>query len=358
MMLEPYMVLGGIEIANSLRTLTYLKRGLGGFQWTVSTDHNVTTGPGYADPYSDIYMGDALTPANLRCYCADMDPGTNFGSPEYDTAAWWDPDRPESGEFLGLIPKITLLPVAQRNLTRRAAGRGDIGPLIVGPRIIQVEGAIYAGSRAGMGYGERWLTRVLAGVDQDGCAGDSLTVLPYCSDEDDPFRELVPVGIVDGPVFSTPVVRATCQYQEVSFQLAAGEGWLRKTTSLYSGSLGAGSTCEDIEAPVAADAAAIITIHAGASVLTGVEITAGDIAYTVVDLPAQHYLVIDASRHTVTVTDVSGTVVGSLNVLNFTGMFEWIEAAAGDLVTVCVDATAATGTAGATLAIDQVNLEL
>lgn len=359
MILEPYMVLGGVEIANSLRTLTYLARGLGGFQWTVSTDSNVTTGPGYPDVYSDIYMADAFSPENLRCYCAAMDPGTNFGSPEYDEAPWWDAARPESGDFLGMIPRITLLPVAARNLTRRAMGRGDIGPLIVGPRIIQVEGAIYAGSRAGMGYGERWVTRVLAGIDQDGCAGDSLTVLPYCNDDDaDPFRELIPVGIIDGPTFSPPVERATCQYQEVRFQLAAGDGWLRRTTSLYDGALGSGSTCEVMTAPVSADSAAVINIQAGPTILDNVEISGGDAAYTLVALPALHHLYIDASRQTITVTDSTGVPIGAMNYLDFTGMFEWLEVAAGDALTVCVDATAATGTAGATLSIDQVDLEL
>lgn len=358
MILEPYMLLDGVEIANSLRTLTYLKRLLGGPEWTVSTEHNVTTGAGYADLYSDIYAADAFDPQNLRCYCSTLDPGTNFGSPSYDSAPWWDPARPESDDFLGLIPKITLLPVAQRNLTRRALGRGDIGPLIVGPRVIQVEGAIYAGSRAGMGYGERWLSRILAGGSGSGCAGASLTVLPYCMDDEDSLRELVPVGLVDGPIFSAPVARATCQYQEVSFQLAAGEGWLRKTTNLHSGALGSGSTCELMTAPVASDAAAVVTIQAGPAVLDNVEITGGDAVYTVVDLPALHYLIIDASKHTVTVTDAAGTVTGSLEHVNFTGLFQWLEASAGDAITVCVDATSATGTAGATVAIDQVDLEL
>ena len=360
MELEPYMILGGVEIANSLRTLTYLARGLGGFQWDVSTEYNVTTGGGYSDTYADIYMADTFQPANLRCYCATLDPGTNFGSPSYDGAPWYDPAKPESDEFLGLIPRITLLPVAARNLTRRAMGRGDIGPRIVGPRIIQVTGAIYAGSRAGMGYGERWLSRILAGDAAPGCAGDSLTVLPYCKDDvdDDGLRELVPVGLIDGPTFSAPVVRATCQYQEVAFQLAAGEGWLRRTTELSNGLLGAVVTCELMTAPVAADAAAVITIQAGAAVLDNVTITGGDAAYTVIDLPALSTLVIDASKHTVTVTNVAGTVIGSLDHLDFTGMFEWLEASAGDAINVCVDATAATGTAGATLTIDQVDLEL
>lgn len=323
---------------------------------SIATSTGTYVGEGYLMHNTDIYGPDRYEVANLCCFCETQHVDGNYGDPAYDMAPWYDAARPESADFFGLIPDITLMPVAQRNVTRRSAGRGDVGPLIVGPRIIQVEGAIYAGSKAGMGYGERWLSKVLSGTCGPGCSGDTLTVLPYCTahDGDDgtgSLRELVPVGIVDGPIFSAPVVRAVCQYQEVKFQFAAGEGWLRKTTNLYSGALM--NVCETLTPSLVGDAAAVIAIEAIGD-LSGVTISGGGFPCTIEDLGAGDTLVIDASKHTVTVTNGVGTVVGGLNVLDFDGMFQWFETCDG--MTVCVNALGATGSG--TLTISQVDLEL
>lgn len=369
MNLESYLLLNDVEIGNVLRTATYLRRGQGGTEWSVMgvAASGFTQGSGYESNYGDVYLDNGpFDPSELPCYCETMDPGDGFKDPEYDAAPWYDANRSESNEFLGFIPLVTLLPNAKRRLTQRSQGGGDVGPVIVGPRIIQVRGAIFAGSKAGMGYGERWLSTVLTG-GAGGCAGDTLTVLPYCTAIPDEYdgsaalREFVQVGLVDGPTFGAPVEGATTRYQTVDFQLAAGSGYMRKTAQLYSGSLGTSETCEDMDAPVLAASAAVITITAGGSALTNVEVTGSDgAAYTVVDLPANATLVVDSTFDPVrvAVTNVSGTVIGGMNYLEFDGVFGGMRAAAGGTYEICVDPSAASGTSGATLRIEQVDLEL
>lgn len=356
MILEPYLLLSGVEIANSLRTLSYLRQGLGGKEWSVRTCPTVPEGEGYVDTYVDIYGPDRYEVANLCCFCETQHTDGNYGDPAYDLAPWYDPARPESADFFGMIPEVTLLPAADRALTRRSGGRGDLGPLIVGPRVVQVKGAIYAGSKAGIGYGERWLSRVLAGACGPGCAGDTLTVLPYCTahDGDDgtgSLRELARVGLVDGPIFSAPVERAVCQYQEVAFQLAAGEGWLRKTTHLLTGGL---TGCATLEASLVGDAGGVVAITASTD-LSGVTVTYGAFTFTIESLAAGRTLTVDGSRGTVVVT-LAGAVVGGMEGLSFAGMFHWPIACSGGSLEVCVDASAATGSG--TLTIDQVDMEL
>lgn len=339
---------------------------------SIATSSGTYVGEGYLMHNSDTYTGDAYETSALCCYCGVYDFG-NYGDPAYDLAPWWDPNRPESNGFFGMVPDIRLLSVATRTLTQRASGRGDIGPLTAAPRIIQVTGWLYADSAAAMSYGERWLSRMLAGGGA-GCGGDTLTVLPACppDDAEDPdsyLRDLARVGIIDGPDF-TPADRGIpeCTITKVTFQWAAGEPWLRKITPLLTIDLVANpTTCTPLEAPVIADAAAVITVQAGSSVLDGLTIKAYSgncpgsgspaVDLTISDMPANSRLVIDASTETVVLTNVAGTVIGGPDALDFTGILKWIKAAAGTNAAIQVDASGATGTTGATVEITAVDLE-
>lgn len=368
MKIESYLLLAGAEVVNSLRTLTYLRRGLAGagFEVTLQSPLVVAEGGGYSDIYSDEYdyYLDSYRTQNLGCYCGTIDTGP-YQSPEHDGAPWYDPSRPESGDFFGMLVDISLTSVARRSMTQRAGGGGVFGALNLSPRIIQVDGVMYAASKAGMVYGERWLARVLTGADS--CGDDVASILPACAPdevEDDTtyLRELVGVGIIDGP-FHAPVTTGVreCVAQTVAFQLAAADPYLRWATTLHDASLTAGAHCEFVvPSAVAADAAVRLTISAGADALDGVVITGTVDAstVTVVDLLPYTTLVIDSSQRLVTATDADGVVIGGLDLIEFDGVFPWMVAPPGQTLEVCVDATAASFGAGATLKVEQIDREL
>ncbi|HZP15583.1 MAG TPA: hypothetical protein VFA96_07160, partial [Nocardioides sp.] len=204
MKLEPYLTLGGLEIANSLRTLSYLRVLGHPAQPTLQYPLPFYEGLGYSDLYSDLYGSDPYVVGNLGCYCSVLDTGP-YARPSYDPAPWYDPDRPESDDFLGLRLDLELVPAAKRPVTPLVRGGASVGAVTYGVRVLQATGEAYAMSRAGMEYGERWLARALLG--SAGCGDDVAVILPTCppDDVDDPdgyLRELAGIGVVDGPVFT------------------------------------------------------------------------------------------------------------------------------------------------------------
>lgn len=382
MKLEPYLLLDGVELANSLRTLTYLRRGLAGPNFEVGVDLEAGAGPAtitvvgdvYVDAYDDIYAGsyettyDEFWAGQLRCYCRTADTGP-YVDPATDAAPWYDAARPESADFLGMIVDVSLLPVVKRSVTQRVGGGGSVGSASFSPRLVQVQGVMYAASSAAMAYGERWLARVLTG--SSGCGDDVLTVLPACApdeveDDDGYLRQLVGVGIVDGPLHSpVDVGVAECTAQLVSFQLVSGDPYLRSTTAVRAATplSAVAAECVTITAPaLAADAALLLTIRSGVSEMTGVvvsaEIDGETTSFEIVDMPALSTLVIDAGRRFVTLTDSSGAAIGGLDVVDFDGIFPWMVAAPGQSMEVCIDATAGTFAGSATAQIDEVDREL
>lgn len=371
MNVEPYLLLGGVEIANAMRTLTYLRRGLAGagFYVGVQSPLVVAEGGGYSDIYSDEYdyYLDSFRTENLRCYCRTIDTGP-YQDPAYDGAPWYDAARPESAEFLGMLVEPVLQPTAVRGVTRRAYGGGSVGALSLSPRVVAVTGVLYAGSKAGMSYGERWLRRVLAG--SSGCAEDTLVILPACApddvDDDTSYlRELAGVGVIDGPLFD-PVTTgvADCIAQTVSLQLAAGDPYLRSTATVFEETMDGTEQCATLVASAAAaDVAAVITLYASTAEMDGVvvryRVDGGDWAsVTVEDLPELATLVIDASRRRVEVHDLTGDVIGGLDSVSFDGTFPWATAEPGSEIEVCVDSTDHDYSPTATIRIDQVDREL
>lgn len=367
MKIEPYLQLGGVEIANALRTLTYLRRGQAGGAFTVGVRNPkvVAEGHGYSDVYHDSYSAylDSYRTPNLTCYCDAYDGGP-YQDPEYDQAPWFSSSRPESGDFLGAVLELTLQPAASRQVARVAGGGGVVGPVITLPRLLQAEGTLYAASRAGMAYGEAWLRRILTG-SAAGCSEDTAVILPACQPEGedgaDYLRELVAVGLVDGPVFgAVDTDIPTCLLQSLSFQLVAGDPYLRRVTTLSSVVLADDpETCVDLSplSPLS-DAAAVVTIYAGEAPADGIVISTPTSIVTVVDLPAFATLVIDSSRRSVTATAADGTIVGGLDLVDFSGVFSWVVVSPGDTVELCVDASSATIDSGATVTVQQVDREL
>lgn len=366
---EPYLALNGVEIANTLRTMMYLWRGLGGSAWSVDVTANITevivVDDPYSDTYSDTYGGKtqvviAKDLRNLCSYCAALDTGDDhtFVSPAEDGAPWYSPSRPESGDFLGLLPQVTLLPVMQRTVTKRALGGGTIGPAIANPRIVQVAGVMVAASEAGMAYGQSWLRRALSG-SPNGCGGDTLEVVPYCAEP----RILKGVGVVDGPLFTPAMNDGTgaCLVQTVAFQLAAGEPYLREVTTVFGSTAFNGSVqwfTLDASAPVVAEAAAIIVIRAGGSTLDHVVVAYGGFQWAVNELPPYAVMTVDASLRTVDVVDAAGNELGGLDYTTFDGLWQWATAPAGGYQAVGIYSDIASGTGGATFAVSAVSMEL
>lgn len=246
---EPYLCVGGIEVANALRTQTYLRRGGGGSELSVGSSgvpaqawpHQVIIGDVYEDVYSDVYGGsiittydqDAFTPQNLDGYCSAIDfshdqPQLNYVDPVTDDAPWYQAAIPASAEFLGFYLEPRLDPVIARSVQARAPSGAAIGPAHFRQRVLNVTGTMYAATARGMAYGERWLTDVLSGAWCADSDLDEVLILPACpgaGDTADPFRMLRGTGCVDGPNF-TNVIEKECILQSVNFQLVAESPFL------------------------------------------------------------------------------------------------------------------------------------
>ncbi|MFI0827305.1 hypothetical protein ACH4Q7_22935 [Streptomyces roseolus] len=184
-MLEHYLNLGGVEIANSARLEAYL-----------ASVGSPLDGAGACScpTFSAVLVGDEP-----------------YVSPAVDPAPWYDPDVPESGDFTGLmvltVDGLDDHPVT-RTVTRSAAGSAALGPGRVMPRTMTVTALVLAASCCGAQYGLRWLAQALSGCTS-GCEGDCLTLFNCCpneADAEDPEafaarhrRTLRRVALVEGP---------------------------------------------------------------------------------------------------------------------------------------------------------------
>lgn len=377
---EPYLLVDGTEAMNSLRTFTYLRRGLGSPDIAVITASPLVAAErGYRDAYVDYYEADPYWPGNLACFCSLFDFGP-YVSPAADPAPWYDSSRPESADFLGLVGAIDLPAVGRRSVSARSGGGASIGRLRLGPRIVQLDAIMYGATTAAMAFGEAWLRQLLAG-EATGCGEGTATLLPACppddaGDPDDYLRELIEVGIADGPVFGAIDRVGSCFAQTVAFQLAAGSPYLRHlaTDCIGIANLNIDPTlCCSMQSPaLLGDAAARITIHAGqvGSSVTDIEITAtrdtscpssaaADATYTVDRIPRGCALVIDSSTRSVTVTNtLTGEVVGGADALDLSGIVPWVVAEPGQEFCICVDASAADLNPGTLALVERIGREL
>jgi hypothetical protein len=202
---QKYLCLSGREIANGNRTRAYMKE-LGGASFNVATGCHC----------------DALDQTD------DYDVVLEYTNPADDDAPWYDSNRPESEEFLGLFPGyISLGSPFDREMTARSDVGGWLSPLELHQRIISVNGQLISTSERGMDYGESWLYEVLRGCCS-ACVNDELTMLKSCpdtaagSDSEPYFRHMVGVGLVDYiPPSQIREGLNEHRIQQVSFQLGA-----------------------------------------------------------------------------------------------------------------------------------------
>lgn len=130
--LPGYLCIGGDEVVNHCRTLAYISAGL-------------------APAWSAFA-------ATCDCCCANVDDG-DYTTPSTgpNPAPWYDPSRPESAEFYGLIVTDFHSSVPLQSQGSRV-GRSCAIPV---PRVFTLDGYIVASSCAGTEYGKEWVTRAL-----------------------------------------------------------------------------------------------------------------------------------------------------------------------------------------------------
>jgi len=177
-------------------------------------------------------IGGGLTVTGEECcHCDAIDEGP-FTTPENDDAPWWEPTRPESGDFYGLlVTRMELTGGQDRDVTQRAGGGASIGPPILRGRTLTVEAVMWAGNLAAMRWGELWLSETLS-CGCGGCGLGDICVLPACPPEDssicedDYFRVIPDAGLVGGGlVLGAPIANRGVA-RSVAFQLTSRQGWL------------------------------------------------------------------------------------------------------------------------------------
>lgn len=335
-MIHSFLELDGVEISNGARTIQYLRNGLG-------SDH--------------FQVGDG-------CFChslvTDVCPSATsaeecFVSPSADPAPWWDPDVPESADFLGCLIK-DVRPwfdgQADRNVTSRISGLGgaSIGPLHQTPRTLQTPATLIASSCAGIEYGRRWMQYQLARLC-DPCALGVARVRSFCpSLDDDPEAGewfVYEVGLVAGltDTLSQDAYGAAsfeggddgcCDFVEGSLTLLAGNPYLyKRDVTCITGPLNPEACdpeCIDfchwlqdspppvqcvVDPPRIGVLGTVITINAGTGLHNLTLETLADCddlasligAIGIPYLPAGSTFVVDSALHTITFTPEGGNPV-------------------------------------------------
>lgn len=346
----PYLVFGGREIANSARTLAYL-RSFMPMQVQARSDPN--------------------------CSCPAIT-GT-YGSPYSDSAAWYDASRPESGLFYGLLlDSLVIPPAMSRPAKARASGGQSLGRLVVRGRTIQASGAMYGASEMALEYGTRWLAAALKGDCDDPCGLSSACLLPACPDTGQParWRHLYGAGLIDGPTVSTISGSNGCIFRTVAFQIGAETGYLfADPVTLVNQNLPASTTiCGKASTTQwIGDATTRITITTGGPrYVQGVSISASPlrsnetcpsssapvVSFTIAQIPPGTTLVIDGTTRTVEVREVaSGLLVGGLDVVATGGVpMDWIDI--GQCANACICVSATTVNANSKILIEKIDREI
>lgn len=160
-----WLQVDGVEVANWARVYEYLRQGLAGGGVTINDD----------------------------CVCATLyDPtntGTNatFVDPVTDRAPWFDAQRSESLQFLGIIVRdVSVAPQRSRIATTIPGrfGGSVLTPQQSGGMTITVQATLVAASRSGADYGEEWLRGVLGDPDCDACGTSTVEVRTSCPPAD------------------------------------------------------------------------------------------------------------------------------------------------------------------------------
>jgi hypothetical protein len=161
-MLNDYLAVGDNEVANHARLATYM---------------NALGSP--FDSGSAICKCDTLTAEILgdAPYTLPDDPD--------NPAPWYDPNVPESGQFLGVmiltVDGDSTYPQS-RTVSTSVGGVGSLGPTRTDPRPMTFTALLLGTTCCAVAYGYQWLTQALQPADAD-CNGQCAYRYSCCPDE-------------------------------------------------------------------------------------------------------------------------------------------------------------------------------
>lgn len=194
---------------------------------------------------ADICGCASLTPEMLGEEAVPPETVPVYTTPVLDPAPWYDPDLPDTGEFLGFLPLsvegLNNNPRA-RNVTNAVGGGGVFGPVRELPRTITVTGLLIGTTCCGAEFGIHYLSEALAGCTGDTCDGDCVEFFNCCPDESMTRAEFLEkhrrtfrrTALVDGPNEVDRVGTGSCSRSacaaggdiiQVEFTLVAASPW-------------------------------------------------------------------------------------------------------------------------------------
>lgn len=224
------LTLGGVEIANSHRAMTYIDAGVCPSGLTVTFDDTWK--------HTARYLGHQ-----------------DYRLPKLDRPPWFDANDRDSDDFAGVWPmQVEGLDTAtlERDVMQGLGDGGTFGPPRFATRTIKVTALLVGANSVGVDYGLRWLTSVLRG---DRCKGDfagqRLDYLSTAPDIPDDYstaafeqcvasyrRSLYEVVCTSAPtvaerfgVDESASAPHACAYR-VEFELTAGVPWAYRPTGL------------------------------------------------------------------------------------------------------------------------------
>jgi hypothetical protein len=111
-----------------------------------------------------------------------------YVDPITDEAPWYDPDYPETGQFLGMYP-LTMKSFTDATTTADVGQSiydgGFIAPPRRATREMRVTGALLGTTHAGVEAGFTWLKSILSGSECGSCNGDEVCFMAHCPDIDE-----------------------------------------------------------------------------------------------------------------------------------------------------------------------------
>jgi len=183
---------------------------------------------------NEMYPSDCI-PTLEDCSCDLDDPLTPFVDPITDSAPWYDPNVPESSEFLGLMI-LKVDGARDSTYSRDSFDAFNEGSILARPRILgrsfAVRALVMSTSCEGNDYGLEWLRKILE--DQsclcdssdpcELCGENQMQLRVTCGDEidcDNGLRTWDSVGTVDGisVINNKNLEDCCCVAQEISFTL-------------------------------------------------------------------------------------------------------------------------------------------
>lgn len=183
--LPGWLCVEGDEIINSCRTLSYIRDGFAP-AWS----------PGLAE---------------CDCCCPTVDAGdyTFPDDVEGNPAPWFDPNRPESADFFGVLVRDMHMstPLAPSSVD---SSTGRSCPIPV-PRVISIEADLVTSSAAATAYAREWIVRALSAPCISGCCPSrNAEILLWCE-------------ALNSGTAPTASLRTLIDIRLVSFEILEGE---------------------------------------------------------------------------------------------------------------------------------------